>query len=158
MIDRLLPLRALTDLLAVEESTILDWVASGRFPPGVLLPNGEQRWREYEVTVWMARLGLGRHQAEQEDVDIGSLSELGQEILQALTELPDGWHPSRDVAAKVGGDVDTSAGSWGRAIRELRKSGLIASGTRGLCLTLAPARHQPGTSQASAGHQPGRGE
>lgn len=147
-LDRLLPLRALTRLLSVPAVTIRDWVSNGAFPSPIVLPNGRERWRASEVAAWQARLGEPARvdkqlqqadeaqEQEQQEVDIDSLSELSQEILQALTEMADGWHPSRIVAAKVGGDVDHNGGSWRRSLRELREAGLIDSGPEGLRLRL----------------------
>lgn len=145
--DRLLPLRALTRLLAVEEATIRDWIAAGRFPAPVCLPDGQERWRSSAVTAWQALLGMVR---QREPVDLKNLPELAQEILQALTEMEDGWHPAREVAAKVGGEADNSAGNWGRAIKELREAGLIATGKKGLLLQLNDAPSMPSSCPIDA--------
>jgi predicted DNA-binding transcriptional regulator AlpA len=158
-LDRLLPLRALTRLLSVSAATIRGWIIAGEFPSPIELPNGRERWRASEVAIWQARLGEPtrvdkqlqqadepqeqQQDQEQQEVDIDSLSELSQEILQALTEMEDGWHPSRTVAAKVSSDIDHNGGSWRRALRELREAGMIHSGPDGVRLRLGEGPGPP---------------
>lgn len=121
--DRLLPLRALTRLLAVEEATIRDWIAAGRFPAPVCLPDGQERWRSSAVTAWQALLGMVTRQ--REPVDLKNLPELAQEILQVLEEAEEDWLTGSEIASRIGGDADHASGSWRRATRQLREIGLI---------------------------------
>ena len=126
--DRLLPLRALTRLLAVEEAAILAWIVAGQFPSPVTLPNGELRWRSCAVAAWQATLGAAReHRAA---LAREQLPELAQEILQVLEEAEEEWLTAADVAARVGGDADHTSGSWRRAARQLREAGLIDTDQR----------------------------
>lgn len=38
------------------ESTFYDWLAKGRAPRSIKLPNGSRRWRRREVTRWLNEL------------------------------------------------------------------------------------------------------
>lgn len=38
------------------ESTFYDWIAKGRFPRGLKLPNGKRRWRRTTVDSWFNEL------------------------------------------------------------------------------------------------------
>jgi predicted DNA-binding transcriptional regulator AlpA len=38
------------------KSTFYDWIAKGRAPRGIRLPNGSRRWRRREVTRWLNEL------------------------------------------------------------------------------------------------------
>lgn len=121
--DRLLPLRALTRLLAVEEATIRDWIAAGRFPAPVCLPDGQERWRSSAVMAWQAVLGMATRQ--REPVGLKNLPELAKEILQVLEEAEEEWLTAADVAIRIGGNADHTSGSWKRATKQLREIGLI---------------------------------
>jgi predicted DNA-binding transcriptional regulator AlpA/biotin operon repressor len=131
--DRLLPLRALTRLLAVEEATIRDWIAAGRFPAPVALPDGQERWRSSAVTAWQASLGTARQQ--RCPVDLKNLPELAQEILQVLEEADDEWVSGAEIHAKTGADGDHHSGNFQKQLRRLRQDGLIESSARGYRLT-----------------------
>jgi predicted DNA-binding transcriptional regulator AlpA len=141
--DRLLPLRALSRLIAVEEATILAWVEQGQFPAPVTLPNGEPRWRSSAVTAWQALLGIRQ---QREPVDLKNLPELAQEILQVLEEAEEEWLTAADVAIRIGDDCDHTSGSWKRATRQLRETGLIET-NRAAGMRLGPRWGQGGASE-----------
>ena len=148
MLDRLLPLRALTRLLAVEEATIRDWIAAGRFPAPVCLPDGQERWRSSAVTAWQALLGMVR---QREPVDLKNLPELAQEILQVLSESEDEWVSGSEIHAKTGADGDRHSGNFQKQLRRLRQDGLIESSAKGYRLTsVALGEGDSGGNVASA--------
>lgn len=148
--DRLLTLRALARLLAVPRSRLTAWIESGEFPPPVVLPDGGERWRLSTVRAWLADLLPAGHCHHDEDdgeavepaeqpkpFDLAALPELAREILTVLSEAAEETLPSREVAKRIGGNVDPANGDWKRATRRLREAGLIR-GDKTLGLMLGP--------------------
>lgn len=139
--DRMLPLRKLCRLLAVRRETLLAWIEAGDFPEPVLLPNQCRRWRESAVTAWLATLTGGELVAES--IDLAVLPPMAQEILQVLAESAEEWLKGSEIAAKISGDVDSTGGTFGRAVRALKrhKPPLIESDRRGYRLTPTGRAH-----------------
>ena len=148
--DRLLTLRTLARLLAVPRSRLLDWIASGEFPRPVELPDGCQRWRLSTVRAWLADLLPAGHGEPEEETgeddepavqarpfDLADLPELAREILTVLSEATEETLPSREIAKRIGGNVDPGNGNWKRATEQLREAGLIR-GVKKIGLALGP--------------------
>lgn len=127
--DRLLTLRAVARLLAVSRAKLREWLARGDFPAPVILHDGVRRWRSSAVTAWLAALQRPRRV---------NLPPLAEEILQALQDAEGRWMVGGEVAAKVGGDADSSSGHWCRVVKLLRDEGLIETHKR-LGMRLPPS-------------------
>lgn len=149
--DRLLPLRVVARLLSVRRSTLLAWIESGEFPGAVQLPSGALRWRASVVTAWLASLTGGELLADA--IDLGDLPPMAQEIIQALAESEEEHLRGPEIAAKIGGDVDSNSGTFGRSVRALKqhKPPLIEADRRGYRLTEAGRKY----ADAMLGSLPG---
>ncbi|QEL17578.1 helix-turn-helix transcriptional regulator [Limnoglobus roseus] len=53
---RLYSLANVATILDADEQDVLDWLAAGRFPSPISLPNGEQRWKSYDLEAWILEL------------------------------------------------------------------------------------------------------
>lgn len=52
---RLLKIKTVAERIDMSTVTIRRWVADGKFPAPVTLPNGDLRWHEFEVMMWISQ-------------------------------------------------------------------------------------------------------
>lgn len=137
--DRLLPLRAVAELLSVRPSTILEWIEAGLFPAPVYLPSGRPRWSSQVVAGWLADPARHRVPATaRAAVRIEDLSELEREIVQVLTEAEGQSLSGPEIARRISQDLDYRSGHWNRAMSRLKNLGVVISHGRNGGFSLAP--------------------
>lgn len=151
--DRLLRLERVAELLDLSRDEARRMAEDGQLPTPVVLPGGQQRWRESDVSGWMMDLpthiendrvatllppdlatrdGIWQHDgnsvateadAEPEDTKVQSC---GRAMLKYLISKKC-WVSGEELAAKVDPDLDSRSGTFARAVKSLKDVGLIES-------------------------------
>lgn len=88
------------------------------------MADGGRRIRRYEID-----FDTGESRIVYAQPDVGGLSELARDILEALGETPDDWVESEEVCRRIGGGV-TAGRSYYRAVAELKGLGRVESNTQ----------------------------
>jgi predicted DNA-binding transcriptional regulator AlpA/biotin operon repressor len=100
-VDRLLRLERVAELLDLSRDEARSMAEAGQLPTAVVLPNGQQRWRESDVERWMMDLECVSHEAVSPRVATVSPPQMATRGDRMATE----WRQDGDTVA-TRGDTD----------------------------------------------------